>query len=141
MKTYLIQPEPTNPMLTERVQGIDQDNTNIDTLVPVERPFTLFLNSQEIVTVMTIGDFPEDLALGFLLNQNMLIRDDIITGIEYEPDVDVVIVRTKRKTNYEEKIAKKTRTSGCAQGTAFGDVMESFETAILPETTIKPSWM
>ncbi len=141
MKTYLIQPEPTNPMLTERVQGIDQDNTNIDTLVPVERPFTLFLNSQEIVTVMTIGDFPEDLALGFLLNQNMLIRDDIITGIEYEPDVDVVIVRTKRKTNYEEKIAKKTRTSGCAQGTAFGDVMESFETAILPETTIKTSWL
>ena len=71
MQKYLIQPEPTNPMLTERVNGVDQDNTEIKTLVPVERPLTLFLNSQEIVTVMTIGDFPEDLAVGFLLNQKV----------------------------------------------------------------------
>ena len=141
MKKYLIKPEPTNPMLTERVNGIDQDNAEINTLVPVERPLTLFLNSQEIVTVMTIGDFPEDLAVGFLLNQNMLTRDDKITGIEYDPDIDVVIVRTERKTNYEDKLAKKTRTSGCAQGTAFGDVMESFDATALPDTKIKTSWL
>lgn len=141
MKKYLIKPEPTNPMLTERVNGIDQDNAEINTLVPVERPLTLFLNSQEIVTVMTIGDFPEDLAVGFLLNQNMVTRDDKITGIEYDPDIDVVIVRTERKTNYEDKLAKKTRTSGCAQGTAFGDVMENFDVTALPDTKIKTSWL
>ena len=141
MKKYLIKPEPTNPMLTERVNGIDQDNVEINTLVPVERPLTLFLNSQEIVTVMTIGDFPEDLAVGFLLNQNMVTRDDKITGIEYDPDIDVVIVRTERKTNYEDKLAKKTRTSGCAQGTAFGDVMENFDATALPDTKIKTSWL
>ena len=141
MKKYLIQPEPTNPMLTERVNSVDQDNTEIKTLVPVERPLTLFLNSQEIVTVMTIGDFPKDLAVGFLLNQNMLTRDDKITGIEYDPDIDVVIVRTERKTNFEDKLAKKTRTSGCAQGTAFGDVMENFDATTLPDTKIKTSWL
>lgn len=141
MKKYLVQPEPSNPALTESVDGVDHTNTAINTRVPVERPLTLFLNSQEIVTVMTIGDFPEDLALGFLLNQNMLTHEDLVTGIEHEPDIDVVVVRTERETDYEEKLSKKTRTSGCAQGTAFGDVMEKFESVTLPDTTLKTSWL
>ncbi|SVE41252.1 uncharacterized protein METZ01_LOCUS494106 [marine metagenome] len=64
MKEYLVRPEPNNQALTQRVDGVDHTNNAIATLVPVELPLTLFLNSQEIVTVMTIGDFPEDLLWG-----------------------------------------------------------------------------
>ena len=71
MAKDIIHPAPEDPTLTERVQGIDHNGSSVDTLVPVERPLTLYLNSQEIVTVMTIGDFPEELALGFFLNQNI----------------------------------------------------------------------
>jgi FdhD protein len=98
-----------------------------------EKALTLFLNSQEVVTMMTIGDHPDLLAVGYLKNQNMLRPDDVITGIEYDDDLEVVIVRTERETNFEDKLKKKVRTSGCAQGTVFGDVMEGFETIDLPK--------
>ena len=116
MKKYLVRPEPNNPALTQRVDGVDHANNAINTLVPVERPLTLFLNSQEIVTVMTIGDFPEDLALGFLLNQKMLTGEDIVTAVEHEPDINVVVVRTERETDFEEQTIKKNSNFGlCAR--------------------------
>jgi FdhD protein len=139
---YLISPNPDNPRLTQRVEGIDHDGQAIVTSVTVERPLTLFLNGQEIVTMMTIGDYPEYLALGYLLNQNMLHEDDHITGIDYDEDVECIVVRTAMKTTFEEKVKKKTLTSGCAQGTVFGDVMEKFDTISLPEGhIIKTSWL
>ena len=141
MRKNIITPEPEDPALTERIQGIDHQGSPIDTLVPVERPLTLFLNQQEIVTVMTIGDYPEELALGFFLNQNMLTSADVVTSIDYDSDLSVIVVRTKRETDYEEKLSKKVKTSGCAQGTSFGDIMESFERTQLPETKLKTSWI
>ena len=139
---YLIAPDPDDPRLTRRVEGIDHAGKEIVTSVTVERPLTLFLNGQEIVTMMTIGDYPEYLALGYLLNQNMIHEDDRITSIDHDPDVDCVIVRTAMKTTFEEKLKKKTLTSGCAQGTVFGDVMEKIETINLPEgQIIKTSWL
>ena len=75
----LILPDPHDPRLTERVAGVDQSGARVEINVPVERPLTLYLNAQEIVTMMTIGDYPEYLALGYLLNQNMLKYDDIVT--------------------------------------------------------------
>jgi len=108
----------------------------------VERPLTLFLNGQEIVTMMSICDYPEYMAIGYLVNQNMLLPDDEITGVDYEEDIATIVVRTARKTDYEEKLKKKTLTSGCAQGTVFGDVMEKFEDVSLPaDTVIKTSWL
>lgn len=124
---YVLGPDPQDPRLTQAVEGVDQDGAPVETRVVVERPLTLFLNGQEIVTNMTIGDFPEYLAVGFLLNQNMLRADDEITGIDVDEDLDIVVVRTARETDYEEKLKKKTRTSGCAQGTVFGDLMEKIE--------------
>ena len=107
-----------------------------------ERPLTLFLNDQEIVTMMTIGDYPDYLAVGYLLNQNMLRPDDVISGIDYDEELEVVVVRTARATDYEEKLKKKVRTSGCAQGTVFGDVMEQFERVELPaDAILKTSWL
>ncbi len=139
---FLLAPEPQDPKLTERVRGLDQDGQAIETGVVVERPLTLFLNGQEIVTLMTIGDYPDYLALGYLLNQNMLKTDDVITAVDYDEELETVVVRTERETDYEEKLKKKTRTSGCAQGTVFGDMMEKFDEVELPgEAVIKTSWL
>jgi FdhD protein len=140
-KDYLIKPNPLDPRLTERVGGIDQTGARIETSVTVERALTIFLNSQEIVTAMTIGDYPEYLAIGYLLNQNMLRPDDTITAVDYDEDLAVVVVRTKRKTNYEKKLKKKVQTSGCAQGTVFGDLMEALENVELPDAELRTSWL
>ena len=109
--------------------------------MPVERPLTLYLNAQEIVTMMTIGDYPEYLALGYLLNQNMLKYDDVVTEVEYDDDLQVVVVRTEHHTNFEQKLKKRTQTSGCAQGTAFGDLLEAVESVALPKAELRTSWL
>ncbi len=142
MTTPLISPTPDDARLSSVVEGIDQTGAVVETVVVTERAITLFLNAREIVTVMTIGDHPELLAVGYLLNQNMLQSDDEITAVEYDDDLSVVIVRTKRQTDYEEKLKKKVQTSGCAQGTVFGDLMEAFEDIKLSETArLKTSWL
>src|SRR3954465_15033385 len=140
-KRYLIQPDPHDPRLTERGPGIDHTSAPIETRVTVERALTIFLNSQEIVTAMTINDYPEYLAIGYLLNQNMLLPNDTITAVDHDEDLAVVVVRTKRKTNYEKKLKKKVQTSGCAQGTVFGDLMEALEAIKLPDAELRTSWL
>ncbi|MHA1571427.1 MAG: formate dehydrogenase accessory sulfurtransferase FdhD, partial [Alphaproteobacteria bacterium] len=138
----LLVPNPEDCRLTRRIAGIDQDGAPVEARVVVERPLTLFLNGQEIVTMMTIGDYPDYLAVGYLLNQGMLLDDDRITAIDYDDDLAVVVVRTARQTNYEEKLRKKTLTSGCAQGTVFGDLMERFETIELDkDAVLRVSWL
>ena len=140
MPLLRVQPDPTDPRLTRRVGGIDHTGAPVETSVTVERPLTLYLNGQEIVTMMTILDRPEDLALGYLLNQGMLKRDDTVTAVEYDEDLGVVVVRTERQTDFEQKLKKKTLTSGCAQGTAFGDLMEDFANIRLaPDTVLRTS--
>jgi FdhD protein len=138
---YLLRPDPADPRLTERVRGIDQTGSAVETSVTVERALTIFLNAQEIVTAMTINDYPEYLALGYLLNQNMLAPDDVVTGVDYDEELSVVVVRTERATDYEQKLKKKVQTSGCAQGTVFGDLMEVIETARLPDAELRTSWL
>ncbi|MDP6567330.1 MAG: formate dehydrogenase accessory sulfurtransferase FdhD [Alphaproteobacteria bacterium] len=142
MKEFHVAPAPDDDRLTEQVTGIDHHGQPAEARVVMERPLTLFLNSQEIVTMMTIGDHPDCMAVGYLLNQNMLLPDDRITAIDHDQELDVVVVRTERRTDYEEKLQKKTLTSGCAQGTVFGDVMESFEGVKLPtDAVLKASWI
>ena len=139
--SYIIRPNPLDPRLTERVAGVDQTGARIETSVTVERALTIFLNSQEIVTAMTINDYPEYLAIGYLLNQHMLLLDDVVTGVDFDEELSVVVVRTKRKTNYEKKLKKKVQTSGCAQGTVFGDLMEALENVTLPKAELRTSWL
>ncbi len=142
MDSYIVKPDPGDPRLTRRVAGLDESGAGIETDVVVERPLTLFLNGQEIVTMMTIGDHPDYLAVGYLLNQNMLRPEDEITGIDQDEELGIVVVRTARKTDYETKLRKKTLTSGCAQGTVFGDVMEKFaEIRLDPEAVLRTSWI
>jgi FdhD protein len=138
---YLLRPDPADPRLTERVAGVDQSGERVETSVTVERALTIYLNAQEIVTAMTIGDYPDYLALGYLLNQNMLRADDTVTGVDYDEDLAVAVVRTERATDYEAKLKKKVQTSGCAQGTVFGDLMEVIENAALPPAELRTSWL
>lgn len=141
LSEYLIAPDLEAPRLTRVVSGMDQDGVAQQINVVEERPLTIYLNAQEIVTAMTIGDYPDYLALGFLRNQGMLSSDDEITAVEYDEDLEVVVVRTARQTDYEEKMRRKTRTSGCAVGTVFGDMMEGLEGVVLPQTPVRTSWL
>ena len=137
--SFLIGPDPHNPRLTRAVTGTDHTGADISLKVVMERPLTIYLNSQEIVTAMTIGDYPEYLALGFLKNQGMLGRADDVTGVDYDDELEVVVVRTAQQTDFEEKMKKKTRTSGCAVGTVFGDMMDGLQGVKLPATQVKTS--
>ncbi|MEP2782165.1 MAG: formate dehydrogenase accessory sulfurtransferase FdhD [Pseudoruegeria sp.] len=139
--SYLIAPQPATSGLTRSVEGIDQTGARVTISVVEERPLTIYLNRQEIVTAMTIGDYPNYLALGFLRNQGMLAADEEITGIDYDEELETVVVRTARETDYEEKLQKKTRTSGCAVGTVFGDMMEGLADVQLPATEVRTSWL
>ncbi len=138
---YLIAPDPGAARLTRPVEGTDETGAAQTIAVVEERPLTIFLNGQEIVTAMTIGDYPEYLALGFLKNQGMLSADETVKGVDYDDDLETVVVRTDGTTVYEEKLQKKTRTSGCAVGTVFGDMMEGLEDLTLPDAEVRTSWL
>jgi FdhD protein len=139
---YILAPTPNDPRLTKKLEGVDHNGNRLTTSVVTEKPLTVFLNGQEIVTLMTIGDEPELLAVGFLLNQNMLRLGDKISGIEYEDDLDVVVVRTNRETDFEKVLKKKTITSGCAQGTVFGDLMDKLSSISLSSSDrLRTSWL
>ncbi len=138
---YLIAPDPKRVGLSRHVLGHDESGQPMETAVVEERPLTIFLNAREIVTAMTIGDYPEYLALGFLTNQGMLAPEEDVTGIDYDHELQVVVVRTAVETDHEAKLARKTRTSGCAVGTVFGDMMAGLEGLTLPPAELRVSWL
>ena len=138
---YLISPDISNKALFRGVFGVDHNGRESVMDVIVEKPLTIYLNSQEVVTAMTIGDHPEYLAIGFLYNQRMLTRDDELIAVEFDPELDVVVVRTREYTDFETKLKKKTRTSGCAVGTVFGDILEGLDHIVLKESKLHTSWM
>lgn len=135
----VIIPKPGDARLTRVIRGRDHTGAAIDLPVVEERALTIYLNSREIVTAMTIGDYPEYLALGFLLNQGMLRREDTVTSVDYDQELSVVVVRTAVETDFEDKLARKTRTSGCAVGTVYGDMMDGIADVTLPEATVRAS--
>ena len=140
-KSKIIGPDPKNKRLTASVSGINHLGKISNIPVVTEKPLTIYLNSQEIVTAMTIGDYPALLAIGYLKNQGMLQQTDQITSIDFEEDLNVVVVRTKRETDYEEKLSRKVRTSGCAVGTIYGDVMDGLQDIKLPPSKMKISYL
>ena len=140
-KNYILQPKEELEGLTQLVNGFDQNGQACEINVVEEQPLTIFLNGQEIVTAMTIGDYPQYLALGFLKNQRMLSDGETVLGIDYDDELKTVVVRTDGQTVYEEKLKKKTRTSGCAVGTVFGDMMEGLDDLKLPNAEFRVSWL
>ncbi|MEM6440968.1 MAG: formate dehydrogenase accessory sulfurtransferase FdhD [Pseudomonadota bacterium] len=136
---WILRPDPKAPGLTRAVTGRDHDGAEVEIAVVEERPLTLYLNGQEIVTAMTLGDHPEALAVGYLANQGMLLPSDEITAVDFDAEAEAVVVRTARETDYEDRLKRVTRTSGCAVGTLFGDVMAGLEGLILPAGEVRAS--
>ena len=131
-QNFYIGPNVNQPGLTTELTGKDANGQSVQLPVVTEKAITIFLNNQEIVTAMTIGDYLEELAIGFLFNQGMITVDDKIDQIDYDEDLSVIVVRTEKKTNFEKKLQSKIRTSGCAQGTIYGDMFDKFESIMLP---------
>ena len=141
-KKYLVSPNTQNDTLTQKIQGRDQDNKIINTKVIKEGSLTIFLNNQEIVTLMCILDHPKYLAIGYLLNQNMIKKTDKINAIDYDEELNLVVIRTNVKTNFEKMLKKKITTSGCAQGTIFGNIYEEIKKIKLKsKIIIKHEWI
>lgn len=107
MTDFLIKPNIRNKSLYKFKKAVNENNEIVDIPVIEERPLTLYLNNQEIVTMMTIGDYPEYLSIGYLYNQGMLKSHEDVKKIEYHHDLKTVVIRTKSKTNYEKKLKKK----------------------------------
>ena len=132
----MLLPSPDNPALTRALVATDHNNNPIPLSVVEEKPLAIYLNSREVITQMTIGDYPEYLAIGFLKNQNLLTPDNPITNIEYHPDLQTVVVRTKYPTtNLDQKLQRQIQTSGCAQGSMFEEALTKVESINLTHNT------
>ena len=142
IKNFSIKPNINDQRLIKEVEGLDESGKYFKQNVVMERPLTIFLNRQEVVTSMTVGDHPEWMAVGFLINQGMLSDKDKIVSVDLDWDIETIVVRTDKETNYEDKLKKKIRTSGCAVGTMFADVMDIFDKIILSKKVkFHTSWL
>ena len=91
MAEFDIAPDPEADGLTTMLDGLDASGQPVNLPVVAERPLTIYLNGQEIVTAMSLGDHIRELAVGFLYNQNMLSADDVITDIDIDLDIDLAM--------------------------------------------------
>ena len=139
--SYIIQPNLSNTSLIRSVQGVSYEGKQTNISVVEERHLTIFLNSIEILTAMTVGDYPEYLALGFLFNQGLIKSISEINRIDYDAELQAVVVRTNFETSHEQLLKKRTRTSGCAMGTVFGEFQELINEIKLPNAKVRTSWL
>jgi FdhD protein len=131
---------PYRPLLTDAarpstfaVTATDETGAARETPIAGEHPLTLFVDKQEVLTLMTLGAAPEALAIGYLRNQRLLERIDDIVSVQVDWDVNAVVVRTRHGlADLEARTEKRTRTTGCGQGTVFGDLMDDIENVRLP---------
>ena len=107
MSDFIIKPSVNNRRLFKLKKSLDEKGEAVNLPIIIEKPLTLYLNNQEIVTMMTINDYPEYLAIGYLYNQGMLKDILDIKKIEYHSDLKTIVVRTNSKTNFEYKLKKK----------------------------------
>jgi FdhD protein len=125
---------------THAVVAVDEYGARRDLHVAGERPLTLYIDKTEIVTLMTLGTQPEALALGYLRNQGLVERIEDIKSIQADWDTESVAVTTFRGiAELGQRTARRTVTSGCGQGTVFGDMMEKLEREQLPRVRVQQS--
>ena len=135
-------PEMTRAGLpaTETVTARDEYQNTRELQIANERPLTIYLDRQEVVTLMTLGTQPELLALGYLKNQGLVDEIAAIKSIQVDWDVNAAVITTyDENTDWLEKTKSRTITSGCGQGTVFGNVMEQLASIHLPARQIKQS--
>ncbi|MGR3484187.1 MAG: formate dehydrogenase accessory sulfurtransferase FdhD [Paracoccaceae bacterium] len=135
---YLVPPPLGAPGLTRTVAGHDEHGREVAIPVIEERPLTLWLNGREVLTMMTIADHPRWLALGFLRNQRIL-TDQGVARVDHDAETGTVAVRTHAPTSRDVRAERATRTSGCALGTSFGDMMDGLDDLTLPPLTLRLS--
>ena len=120
--------------LTHHIEVVDEKGRVQQIEIPGERPLTIYVDKQEIVTLMTLGGAPEALTLGYLRNQRLVRDITDIESIQVDWETDSVAVKTKLPADaIKNRIEKKTVTSGCGQGTMFGNFMDEIEALRLPD--------
>ena len=120
--------------LTHQIDVLDEKGRLQTIEIPGERPLTIYVDKQEIVTLMTLGGAPEALTLGYLRNQRLVKDIKDIESIQVDWETDSVAVKTKLPLQaVRNRIEKRTVTSGCGQGTMFGNFMEEVEALSLPD--------
>jgi FdhD protein len=135
-------PEMTEAGLspTQAVLAIDEYQNTREFHVAEERALTIYIDSYEIVTLMTLGTQPEMLALGYLKNQGLIKNLSEIKSIQVDWDVNAVAVTTfEDRDDWKDKLGPRIVTTGCGQGTVFGDIMEHLDALDLKSIKIKQS--
>ena len=126
----------SRPLLTDaarpatfEVEAINERGEMVPTSIAGEHPLTIYLDKREIVTLMTLGHAPEALVLGYLRNQRLVDSIDAIAAVQVDWDTDSAAVTTRRRSvrGLKQKMSRRTVTSGCGQGTMFGNLMEEIE--------------
>src|SRR5438093_9411855 len=131
---------PYRPVLTDaarpstfNVRSVDENGEARDTPIAGEHPLTLYVDKREILTLMTLGAAPEALAIGYLRNQRLLDRLEDIVSVQVDWEVNAVVIATRHGlADLDAKLGKRTATSGCGQGTVFGDLMQEIDSVRLP---------
>lgn len=119
--------------LTQDIAVLDEFGVQRQITIPAERALTVFVDTRELVTLMTLGAAPELLVLGYLRNQRLVDSVDDIDSITVDWDVDAAAVKTRAGIErFDEKTAKRVVTTGCGQGTVFGDMMGELASIRLP---------
>ena len=122
------------------VNGVNEFGETIAGNIAAERALTIYLNKREIVTLMTLGTQPELLVLGWLRNQRLVQSIEQVRSIQVDWDVEAVAVTTHELVDgLDEKLSKKTVTTGCGQGTVYGDMMAGLHKIKLPKVELKQS--
>jgi len=120
--------------LLREIQIVDEYGDRRRIHIPAERPLTVFVDKRELVTLMTLGECPELLVLGYLFNQRLVSRLDEVESITVDWDVAAAAVRTRSGVaDIEARTARRVVTTGCGQGTVFGDVMSHLGSVSLPD--------
>ena len=123
--------------LTHELEVVNEFGERLVMDIPSERALTVFVDKREVVTLMTLGAQPEWLVLGFLLNQRLVASVADVESITVDWEVGAAAVKTHRGVvDLAQKISKRVVTTGCGQGSMFGDLMESVEMITLPPATI-----
>ena len=123
--------------LTREIETLDEHGRRRATSIPAERPLTLYVDRQELVTLMTLGAHPEWLVLGYLRNQRLVHSLDEIASITVDWEVEAAAVKTRRGiAKFKERTAKRVVTTGCGQGSIFGGLMDEVDAIRLPDSKI-----
>ncbi len=136
LQTMTVRLTEARAPLTEEVTVLDEYGKRRGITIPAERALTVFVDRRELVTLMTLGAAPELLVLGYLRNQRLVESVDDIESVTVDWEVNAAAVRTRAGIErFDEKTAKRVVTTGCGQGTVFGDLMGEIDSIVLPSAS------